>query len=56
MNTKQIEQAAKEYRDTLPYSDDPKIRGMSVGGFDGFKAGAEWRINSVWHRLGAEAV
>ena len=49
MNKEQIEQAAKEYRMSLPYCDDPKIRGMSIGGYDGFIKGAKWRINSVWH-------
>lgn len=50
MKREQIEKAAKEYRMSLPYCDDPKIRGMSVGGYDGFIKGAEWRINSVWHK------
>lgn len=45
----QIEKAAREYRMSLPYCDDPKIRGMSIGGYDGFIKGAVWRINSVWH-------
>lgn len=49
MKREYIEKAAKEYRDTLPYCDDAKIRGMSVGGEIGFIAGAEWRINSIWH-------
>lgn len=49
MDKEQIEQAAREYRNTLPYCDDPKVRGMSIGGYDGFIAGAEWRINFVWH-------
>lgn len=49
MNREQIEKAAKDYRMSLPYCDDPKIRGMFVGGYDGFIKGAEWRINSVWH-------
>lgn len=49
MNKEQIEQAAEEYRMSLPYCDDPKVRGMSIGGYDGFIKGAEWRINSVWH-------
>ena len=49
MKKEDIEKAAKEYQNTLPYCDDPKIRGMFVGGRTGFIAGAEWRINSVWH-------
>ena len=49
MTKEQIEKAAEDYRMSLPYCDDPKIRGISIGGYDGFIKGAQWRINSVWH-------
>lgn len=46
MDNEQIEQYAREYA---------KNENLIIGGFidvayeRGFKAGAEWRINSVWH-------
>lgn len=54
MTNEQIEKAAKEYRMSLPYCDDPKVRGMSLGGYNGFIKGADWRINSVWHDMKSE--
>lgn len=50
MTNDQIRLAALEYRDTLPYSDDPKIRGMFVGGHVGFIDGIEWLLNRLWHK------
>lgn len=50
MNQSKIENAACEYQMTLPYCDDPKTRGMFIGGYDGFIAGAKWAINSLWHK------
>lgn len=54
MANEQIKQAANEYRMSLPYCDNPKFRGISIGGYDGFIKGAEWRINSVWHDVANE--
>ena len=36
--------------ETLPYCDDAKIRGMSVGGEIGFIAGVEWFMKSLFHK------
>lgn len=49
MTKEQIENAAKEHQSKLPYCDDRKVRGEFVGNYYGFIAGAQWRINSVWH-------
>ena len=49
MKREQIEKAAKEHQSKLPYCDDRKVRGEFVGNYYGFIAGAQWRINSVWH-------
>lgn len=49
MTIEQIEQAAEEM---MPYSKDESSAGRSVFGKHykrGFRAGAQWRINSVWH-------
>lgn len=51
MTREQIEKAAKEHQSKLPYCDDRKVRGEFVGNYYGFIAGAQWRINSVWHNL-----
>ena len=46
MTREQIEKAAKE---TL-VNEPVKIQATKVGAFQrGFVAGAQWRINSVWH-------
>lgn len=46
MNKEQIEKAAKE---TL-VNEPVELQATKVGTFQrGFVAGAEWRINSVWH-------
>ena len=49
MTRETIENAAKEHQSKLPYCDDRKVRGEFVGNYYGFIAGAQWRINSVWH-------
>lgn len=49
MTIEQIEKAAEEM---MPYSKDVSSAGRSVFGKHykrGFRAGAKWRINSVWH-------
>ena len=46
MKREDIEKAAKEYRETLPYCDDAKIRGMSVGGEIGFIAGVKMKFRN----------
>lgn len=53
MTREQIEKAAKEHQSKLPYCDDRKVRGEFVGNYYGFIAGAQWRINSVWHEPSA---
>ena len=46
MNKEQIEKAAKE---TL-VNEPVELQATKIGTFQrGFVAGAEWRINSVWH-------
>ena len=46
MNKEQIEKAAKETLVNKPV----EIQATKVGTFQrGFVAGAQWRINSVWH-------
>ncbi|OUP37234.1 hypothetical protein [Bacteroides sp. An19] len=54
MTREQIENAAKEHQSKLPYCDDRKVRGEFVGNYYGFIAGAQWRINSVWHEAETE--
>ena len=49
MTREDIKNAAKEHQSKLPYCDDRKVRGEFVGNYYGFIAGAQWRINSVWH-------
>ena len=44
MNRQMIEEAAKEYADSINM-----IYGSKENIIDDFKAGAEWRVNSVWH-------
>ena len=44
MNRELIEQAAASYADSIPQFDDRKRYCR-----EDFIAGAEWRINSVWH-------
>ena len=45
MNKETIEKAARDYAEQLyPCSGDK---------MEGFKAGAKWRINSVWHKPSA---
>ena len=47
MTREQIEKAAKE---TL-VNEPVKIQATKIGAFQrGFVAGAQWRINSVWHK------
>ena len=51
MTKEQIEKAAKE---TL-VNEPVKIQATKVGAFQrGFVAGAQWRINSVWHDMKKE--
>ena len=51
MTREQIEKAAKE---TL-VNEPVEIQATKVGAFQrGFVAGAQWRINSVWHDMGTE--
>ena len=50
MTREQIEKAAKE---TL-VNEPVEIQATNVGAFQrGFVAGAQWRINSVWHKPSA---
>ena len=50
MNKEQIEKAAKETLVNKPV----EIQATKVGTFQrGFVAGAQWRINSVWHKPSA---
>lgn len=56
MTREQIEKAALQ---RLPYSDEEcgdsnYVLGKNVGFKRGFIAGAEWRINSVWHDVSEE--
>lgn len=44
MKRKQIEKTATEYADRIPQSDERKEYSR-----EDFIAGAQWRINSVWH-------
>ena len=44
MNKETIDNAAKEYADSINM-----IYGSKENIIDDFKAGAEWRVNSVWH-------
>lgn len=46
MNREQIEKAAREYAEGITYNQDRK-RNCHTD----FIAGADWRINSVWHNL-----
>ena len=44
MNKETIEKAAWDYAEGIPQNEDRKKYS-----WEDFKAGAEWRINSVWH-------
>lgn len=44
MTRKQIEKAAMEYAERIPQSDERREYSR-----EDFIAGAQWRINSVWH-------
>ena len=46
MNREQIEKAAWDYAESIPQQDERKKYS-----WEDFIAGAEWRINSVWHNL-----
>ena len=45
MTREQIEKAAKEYADCIVQFDERKTYSR-----EDFTAGAQWRINSVWHK------
>lgn len=45
MNREQIEKAAGEYSGSVLVKDNPVVMGKHKA----FTAGADWRINSVWH-------
>lgn len=49
MEREQIEKAAKEYADGIAQFDERKTYSR-----EDFTAGAQWRINSVWHNMGKE--
>lgn len=51
MERKTIEQAAQKYVDAYCPDESPVgyALGKKVGYIRGFKNGAQWRINSVWH-------
>lgn len=54
MNKEQIEQVAREYAEEYSWypgetSYESDIREMEEKFADAFKAGVQWRINSVWH-------
>ena len=44
MNRETIDNAAWDYAESIPQNEDRKKYS-----WEDFKAGAEWRINSVWH-------
>lgn len=48
MTRKQIEKAAMEYAERIPQSDERREYSR-----EDFIAGAQWRINSVWHKPSA---
>lgn len=50
MTQEEIEKAACEYDDSLIYSPIPEQYDVPKA----FIAGAEWRINSVWHNMSEE--
>lgn len=51
MKKEQIEKAAGEYSGSvLGFKDNPVV----MANHKAFMDGAEWRINSVWHDMGAE--
>lgn len=55
MNKEQIEQVAREYATQNAWypgetSYESDIRAMEESFADAFKAGADWRIKSVWHK------
>ena len=49
MTREQIEKAALEHAESIPQSDERKEYSR-----EDFIAGAEWRINSVWHDMKKE--
>lgn len=55
MNKKEISKAALQYAQNKYCKEDngtPQYKIAQIhAGRDGFKAGAEWRINSVWHGI-----
>ena len=51
MTREQIEKAAKDY--VMPNARISPLM-ESIAAKEGFIAGAEWRINSVWHDMGTE--
>lgn len=44
MNKETIDNAAWDYAESIPQNEDRKKYS-----WEDFKAGAEWRVNSVWH-------
>lgn len=58
MTREQIERAAKEYAEENPWypgetSYESDIAAMEESFADAFKAGAQWYINTVWHKPSA---
>lgn len=49
MTREQIEKAAMEYAERIPQSDERREYSR-----EDFIAGADWRINSVWHDIDKE--
>lgn len=49
MKIGQIKKAAKAHQKKIPYCYGRDVRGKFVGNNYVFIAGAQWRINSVWH-------
>lgn len=59
MNKETIEKAAKEYAEENPWYPgetyyESDIREMEEKFADAYIAGADWRINSVWHDIDKE--
>lgn len=53
MNREQIEKAAGEYSGSvLGFKDNPVVMAKHKA----FAAGADWRINSVWHDVNEEPI
>lgn len=55
MNKEEISKAALQYAQDKYCQEDNRTPQYMIAqihaGRDGFKAGAEWRINSVWHEI-----